>query len=78
MHLFLEQRYISDLNAATHQLGHRSWDAVRRCGHAQYGPDMADEDGYFGERIAASYDESVADMARPDVVGPAVDLRPPR
>jgi SAM-dependent methyltransferase len=33
-----------------------------------------DEDGYFGERIAASYDESSADMFERDVVQPAVDL----
>lgn len=35
---------------------------------------MDDEDGYFGERIAATYDATLGDMARPDVVGPAVDL----
>jgi SAM-dependent methyltransferase len=33
-----------------------------------------DEDGYFGERIAASYDESSVDMFGQDVVQPAVDL----
>jgi SAM-dependent methyltransferase len=33
-----------------------------------------DEDGYFGERIAASYDESSAEMFERDVVQPAVDL----
>lgn len=33
-----------------------------------------DEDGYFGEKVAASYDESGADMFRPEVVDPAVDL----
>jgi SAM-dependent methyltransferase len=33
-----------------------------------------DEDGYFGERIAASYDESSVDMFEQDVVQPAVDL----
>jgi SAM-dependent methyltransferase len=33
-----------------------------------------DEDGYFGERIAASYDESSAGMFAQDVVQPAVDL----
>jgi len=36
-----------------------------------YGPAM-DEDGYFGGPVAARYDESVADMNRPDVVDPAV------
>ena len=35
---------------------------------------MNDEDGYFGERIAASYDESSVDMFEQDVVQPAVDL----
>jgi SAM-dependent methyltransferase len=32
------------------------------------------EDGYFGERIAARYDESSADMFAPAVVDPVVDL----
>ena len=31
-----------------------------------------DEDGYFGELVAARYDQSVADMSGPDVVDPAV------
>lgn len=35
---------------------------------------MPDEDGYFGETIAARYDESSADMFRPEAVDPAVDL----
>ncbi|MGW0794633.1 class I SAM-dependent DNA methyltransferase [Streptomyces sp. NPDC002692] len=35
---------------------------------------MLDDDGYFGESIAAGYDESAADMFRPDAVDPAVDL----
>ncbi|KOU08779.1 methyltransferase [Streptomyces sp. NRRL F-5755] len=35
---------------------------------------MLDDDGYFGESVAATYDESEADMFRPEVVGPAVDL----
>ncbi|MFI9586176.1 class I SAM-dependent DNA methyltransferase [Streptomyces sp. NPDC052236] len=35
---------------------------------------MRDEDGFFGEDIAATYDESSADMFRPDVVDPAVDV----
>ncbi|WP_329318624.1 MULTISPECIES: class I SAM-dependent DNA methyltransferase [unclassified Streptomyces] len=35
---------------------------------------MLDDDGYFGESIAAGYDESAADMFRPDTVDPAVDL----
>jgi SAM-dependent methyltransferase len=33
-----------------------------------------DADGHFGERIAASYDESAVDMFEVDVVQPAVDL----
>jgi SAM-dependent methyltransferase len=33
-----------------------------------------DEDGHFGERIAASYDESSVDMFEQDVVQPAVGL----
>ncbi|GGK82732.1 class I SAM-dependent DNA methyltransferase [Streptomyces flaveus] len=35
---------------------------------------MHDEDGYFGEKVAAGYDESAADMFRPEAVDPAVDL----
>jgi SAM-dependent methyltransferase len=33
-----------------------------------------DEDGHFGERVAARYDESTAEMSGPGVVEPAVDL----
>ncbi len=33
---------------------------------------MSDADGYFGERVAAAYDESAAEMFRADVVEPAV------
>ncbi len=32
-----------------------------------------DEDGYFGERVAARYDESAAEMFDPSVVEPVVD-----
>jgi SAM-dependent methyltransferase len=32
------------------------------------------DDGYFGERVAARYDESSADMFEPAVVDPAVDF----
>jgi predicted TPR repeat methyltransferase len=35
---------------------------------------MHDEDGYFGENVAATYDESAADMFRPDAVVSAVDV----
>ncbi|MFI6638675.1 class I SAM-dependent DNA methyltransferase [Streptomyces sp. NPDC050504] len=34
----------------------------------------ADEDGYFGEEIAATYDESSAERFRPEEVAPAVDV----
>jgi SAM-dependent methyltransferase len=33
-----------------------------------------DEDGYFGERIAAHYDASTGEMWEPEAVGPAVGL----
>jgi SAM-dependent methyltransferase len=33
-----------------------------------------EEDGYFGERVAASYDESSAEMFEPDVLDATVDL----
>ena len=33
-----------------------------------------DEDGYFGESVAAGYDESTAEMSAPGVVEPAVSL----
>lgn len=35
---------------------------------------MTDQDGYFPESIAATYDESLADMFAADAVAPAVDL----
>ena len=35
---------------------------------------MHDEDGYFGEGVAATYDESADEMFQPDVVGPTVDF----
>jgi SAM-dependent methyltransferase len=35
---------------------------------------MNDEDGFFGERVAASYDVSSADMFEPGIVEPAVDV----
>ncbi|WP_097253954.1 class I SAM-dependent methyltransferase [Streptomyces sp. Ag109_G2-15] len=35
---------------------------------------MPDEDGYFGEAVAARYDESSAGMFEPEVVAPAVDF----
>ncbi|MBA9001931.1 class I SAM-dependent DNA methyltransferase [Thermomonospora cellulosilytica] len=35
---------------------------------------MNDPDGYFGEQVAATYDESTAEMFAPAVVEPAVDV----
>ncbi|HYZ53209.1 MAG TPA: class I SAM-dependent methyltransferase [Streptosporangiaceae bacterium] len=35
---------------------------------------MDDEDGYFGERVAARYDESSAEMFEPGAVDPVVDV----
>jgi SAM-dependent methyltransferase len=35
---------------------------------------MTDDDGYFGERVAARYDESAADMFDPAVVEPVADF----
>lgn len=40
-----------------------------------YGPGMTiDDDGYFGEEVAATYDESCAGMFGPEAVDPAVDV----
>ncbi|MGW1211114.1 class I SAM-dependent DNA methyltransferase [Streptomyces sp. NPDC002499] len=35
---------------------------------------MVDDDGYFGESVAAAYDESSAEMFEADAVEPAVDV----
>ena len=35
---------------------------------------MQDDDGYFGERVAARYDESSAEMFEPEAVDPVVDF----
>ena len=35
---------------------------------------MGDEDGYFGERVAAAYDEESADRFEPGAVDPVVDV----
>src|SRR5215470_14811938 len=35
---------------------------------------MDSDDGYFGEPVAARYDESAADMFDPAIVDPAVDF----
>jgi SAM-dependent methyltransferase len=46
---------------------------ARRGAPLRYGPAM-NEDGYFGESIAAGYDADTADMSEPGVIGPAVDF----
>src|SRR5262249_55545432 len=40
----------------------------------RYGPAMDDEDGYFGERVAETYDEESAEMFEPRVVDAAADV----
>lgn len=40
----------------------------------EYGPGVIDDDGYFGENVAADYDVSEASEFRPGVVDPTVDL----
>lgn len=35
---------------------------------------MDEEDGYFGESVAATYDLSLAELFEPEVVVPAVDV----
>src|SRR4030088_581608 len=45
----------------------------RQAGRPRYGPVMDDEDGYFGERVAARDDESSADMFEPGVVDAVAD-----
>src|SRR5215468_8053473 len=46
-----------------------------RCGPSpRYGPAVDDADGYFGEPVAATYDEESAEMFAPAAVDPAVDL----
>jgi SAM-dependent methyltransferase len=47
---------------------------VRCGGLPRYSPAVHDTDGYFGERIAATYDESSADMFEPGAVDPAVGV----
>jgi hypothetical protein len=42
----------------------------------QYGLAMDHEDGYFGEQVAARYDESSAAMFEPGVVDAVVDVLP--
>ena len=37
---------------------------------------MAGTEGFFGERVAAVYDERAADMFDPAVVGPVADVSP--
>jgi len=45
----------------------------RRARHLRYGPPVDDADGYFGERVAATYDDS-SDTFDPGAVEPTVDL----
>src|SRR6516164_5264604 len=46
-----------------------------RCGPApRYRPAMDDADGYFGEPVAATYDEESAEMFSPTAVDPVVEL----
>ena len=52
--------------------GPRNSQACR--GSLRYRPAVDDEDGYFGERVAATYDESEGDMFEPDVVDAAVGV----
>jgi SAM-dependent methyltransferase len=47
---------------------------VRRAGVLRYGPAVDDSDGYFGERVAATYDQETAEMFEPAAVGPAVEV----
>jgi SAM-dependent methyltransferase len=39
-----------------------------------YGPAVDDEDGYFGEPVAATYDDSSSEMFRPDVIDVTVGV----
>ena len=41
---------------------------------SRYGPSMDDPDGYFGERVAATYDHASRGVFAPDVVEATVDL----
>jgi SAM-dependent methyltransferase len=56
----------------------RAAERAKTCGHCggllRYGPAMDDADGCFGERVAATYDESEADMFEPGVVDAAVGV----
>jgi SAM-dependent methyltransferase len=46
-----------------------------RCGGSlRYGPSVDDADGYFGEHVAATYDESEGEMFQPGVVGTVADV----
>jgi SAM-dependent methyltransferase len=46
----------------------------RSSGLLRYVPPVDDQDGYFGERVAATYDESSAEMFEPGVVDVAAGL----
>lgn len=45
----------------------------RRARHLRYRPRVDDADGYFGERVAATYDDS-SDVFEPGAVDPTVNL----
>jgi SAM-dependent methyltransferase len=47
---------------------------VRHSDGPGYGPAMSGEDGYFGERVAAAYDQETAEMFEPAAVDPMVDV----
>ena len=54
--------------AVPHGWGRRGENRGRRCGSPRYGPAVDDKEDYFGERVAAAYDESSADMFGPGAV----------
>lgn len=47
---------------------------MRAPGQARYGPAMRDEDGVFGESVAARYDAGESEMFEPAVVGATVEV----
>lgn len=47
---------------------------VCRDGLPQYGLAMDDQDGYFGERVAAAYDQSSGEMFEPSVIDQTADF----
>jgi len=47
---------------------------MRRQTHTRYGPAVDDRDGYFGEKVAATYDQAEGEMFSPAVVDATVDV----